>query len=419
MWPRVILTLLLAAAYSAVNAFYLPNATLLAGQTAGAQFLPSDGAYLQTSYVFSAIHGTGLIITAVGLLLLFLIWIGPITRAFTDTSKLMIAALILVGASSYDARAYYDQKDWAETYFVLTNESAFYVPDVGDNKSSQAAFGSLAYYEQNKIPAKRFSIPHIKLENSGAWSNYYVPAGRLIIVDRTPQSREWVKAAHRGTSKNDQSFPCQSKEGLDITVGIAIGVSVSETDAPKFLYRFGVEPPQGDRSRPEVVFQSVFYGRSLSTVTDGPVRNKVQSVVCDEFTAKTLDEANAQAPTLMKSIETKAKAYLTDYGVTLDYIGWADTFEFGEKVQGAIDRKYVSVKEAEIAALMAPHTATLQALSTAEATRTIADGLAKGKVNLPTSLSIMDFGWLKDMFSVATGSANKTERPVPTAPAAK
>lgn len=401
MIARIILTALLFSAWSAVIFGFNTEAALVLGQAAGAQFQPSDGSFIQTTAMIRGATWINSAISFVGALLLAAIWWNPMKRLI---AAITVGALAL--ASISDARAYYDKTDWAETYFILTNESAFYVPDVGDNKTGQAAFGSLAYYEQNKIAAKRFSVPHVKLDNSGAWSNYYVPAGRLIIVDRTPQSREWVKAAHRGTSAGDQSFPCQSKEGLDITVGIAIGVSVAEGDAPKFLYRFGVEPPAGDRKQPEVVFQSVFYGRSLAKVTDGPVRNKVQSVVCDEITSKTLDDANAQAPSIMKSIEGKAKAYLAEYGVTLDYIGWADTFEFGEKIQGALDRRYVSVKEAEIAALMAPHTGTLQALSTAEATRTIADAFKSGKIALPTSLSIMDFGWLKNLFDSA---ANKPD----------
>lgn len=400
MVGRIVATAILFSVWSAVVFGFNTEATLILGQAAGEQFRPSDGAFLQTASMIRATTWINSAISFVGLLALALVWWKPAKKAIVA----MMAVLLLIAVAP-QAHAYYDKTDWAETYFILTNESAFYVPDVGDNKSGQAAFGSLAYYEQNKIAAKRFSVPHIKLDNSGAWSNYYVPAGRLIIVDRTPQSREWVKATHRGTSTGDQSFPCQSKEGLDITVGIAIGVSVAEGDAPKFLYRFGVEPPQGDRKQPEIVFQSVFYGRSLAKVTDGPVRNKVQSVVCDEITARSLDEANATAPAIMKSIEAKAKTYLAEYGVTLDYIGWADTFEFGEKIQGALDRKYVSVKEAEIAALMAPHTGTLQALSTAEATRTIADAFKSGKIALPTSLSIMDFGWLKDVFGVATGQS--------------
>ena len=54
---------------------------------------------------------------------------------------------------------------------------------------------------------KRFIVPHVKLQGSGGFYDFYVPAGRLIIVDRTTYSREWVDATDRGTSKKKEGFP--------------------------------------------------------------------------------------------------------------------------------------------------------------------------------------------------------------------
>ena len=202
---------------------------------------------------------------------------------------------------------------------------------------------------ENKIAAKRFIIPHAKLSGSGAWSDYYVPTGRLVIVDRTPDNREWVKSAARGTSTKNQGFPVQSKEGLNITLGIAIATSVTEDDSPRFLFRFGVKPPAGDGPKPEVIFTSVYYGRSLTEVMDGVVRNKVQALLGNEFTKRTFDEANAQAEQLMASVQTNLEKYLKSVGITLDYIGWADTFEFDSTVQDAINRRYIATQDEAIA----------------------------------------------------------------------
>jgi hypothetical protein len=393
---RVLLTLCVLAVWVVASGVVNTGALLITGETAGAQFQPSDLSYLTTMATFKGTAWLSWFVTMFALAALYFIWVKPLKTK----TKYTVSVLALLAFLPVQSKAYYDKTDYTEAYFILTNESAFFIPDVGDNKTGQAAFGSLAYYEQNKIAAKRFVIPHTKLDNSGLWSNYYVPAGRLIVVDRTPQSREWVKSTTRGTSHGDQSFPCQSKEGLDITTGIAIGVSVEEANAPKFLYKFGVTNPGGDRHQPEVIFQSVFNGKSLAAVTDGPVRNKVQSAVCDELTTKTLDEANEQAAQLMKNIEAKTKAYLAEYGITLDYIGWADTFEFGKDVQSAIDRKYVANKEAAIATQMAPHVATLQNLATAQATRLFAE---KFDGKLPTTmLGMPDFSSLLSSFSAKT-----------------
>src|SRR5580704_10932926 len=189
------------------------------------------------------------------------------------------------------------------------------------------------------------------------------------------------------------SFPCQSSEGLDITVGIAFGASVFEENAAKFLFRFGVNPPTGDRADPNVIFTSVYYSKSLAQVMDGPVRSRVQSLVCDEMTSRTLDDNNKQASAIMTDIQKKVEAYMTSVGITLDFIGWADTFEFAPAVQAGIDRRYIASQDLAVAQALAPHTVTLQALATAEGTRTVAN---KWNGVVPSSVSLW---WLPSSIS--------------------
>lgn len=386
---RILVTLGLLIFWSAVVFVFNTEATLIAGKAAGTQFQPSDGAFLHSTSVIRVVSGINGVLSLIGLLILAAIWWVP-GRNLVSTLMSGLAAAVfgLIFLQPLPANAYYDKSDYTENYFILPNESAFYIPDVGNNKDDQAKFGSEAYLSANKIPAKRFNIPHVKLENSGLWSNFYVPAGRLIIVDRTPYSREWVDAHDRGTSNKKEGFPCQSKEGLDITVGIAIGSSVSEDNSAKFLYNFGVLPPKGDRADPVIIFTSVYYGRSLTQVMDGPVRNKIQSLVCNELAGRTLDEANAKAVEMMTNIEKATKAYLDGNGITLSYIGWSDTFTFDGKVQDAINRRYAADKEAQIAGMLGPHTSTLQALANAEAVRTAA---AKWDGKVPQSVSLWWF----------------------------
>jgi hypothetical protein len=235
----------------------------------------------------------------------------------------------------------------------------------------------------------------VKLPNSGIFSNMYVSPGFMIKVDRAPVTREWVKAQHRGTGQRDESFPCQSKEGIDITTGVSIGTSVTEDQAAKFLYHFGVNPPgynpyhpelsaKVDPNDPNVIFTTTYYGKSLAQVMDEKIRNKVQSLVCDEMTKHDLNDANAHAADIMKDVEKATRAYLDDVGITLDFIGWADTFEFSNEVQGAIDRQYVAKAEADIAQKMGPYVSTMQALAAADSLRKVGD---KWDGKLPTSFS--------------------------------
>ena len=59
---------------------------------------------------------------------------------------------------------------------------AFWIPDVGDNKTNQAQLDSEDYLKANKLSVKRFIVPHAKLSGTGSFWDFFVPAGRLIIV---------------------------------------------------------------------------------------------------------------------------------------------------------------------------------------------------------------------------------------------
>ena len=255
-------------------------------------------------------------------------------------------ALLFIGVPT--AYAYYDQANYTEAYFILPNESAFFIPDVGANKETQGGFGSEAYLQENKIPAKRFEIPHQKLSGTSYWSNYYVPTGRLIIVDRTPYNREWTASGHRGTSPKDESMPCQSREGLNVTAEVGIAVSVHEENAAKFLYWFGVKPPVGDRKDPQVIFTSVFYGRNLAEVMDGVGRGQIQTLVCNEIGKYPLDKVNEMYVPIIEQVKARAEEFLKERGITLDYIGWAGTLTFDKDVQQAINDNYSAQKIAPV-----------------------------------------------------------------------
>jgi hypothetical protein len=277
----------------------------------------------------------------------------------------MIALMLPPG----EAAAYYDKADYTEAYTILPNETGFWIPDAGSNKDTQAQFESEAYLNANKVALKRFIVPHTKLQGSGSFFDFFVPAGRLIIVDRTPFSREWVDATDRGTSRRREGFPCQSREGVNITVGVSIGASVLETNAAKYLYRFGVLPQPGDRTDPRIIFNSVYYSRKLADVMDDVGRKKVQTLVCEEVTARSFDKANEDAAVIMQTVKKLAAAYFEEVGITLDFIGWGDTFTFDQTVQDAVNRRYVAGQDQAIAALLAPYAATIQSLAAADALR--------------------------------------------------
>ncbi|HEV2549919.1 MAG TPA: SPFH domain-containing protein [Stellaceae bacterium] len=281
------------------------------------------------------------------------------------------------------AHAYYDKNDFTEAYTILPNESAFWIPDAGANKENQAQLESEAYLNANKVALKRFVVPHTKLQGSGSFFDFYVPAGRLIIVDRTPFSREWVDAQDRGTSPRKEGFPCQSKEGLNMTVGVALGASVSEQNAAKYLYRFGVVPPKGNRNDPQIIFASVFLSRSVKEVMDDFGRKKVSEIICDQITARSFDKVNEEAKQIKDTAAKTITEYFATLGITIDFVGWADTFTFDKEVQDAVNRRYIANKDQEIAAALQPYANVIQALAAAQALRAFGE---KTDGKLPTTI---------------------------------
>lgn len=148
--------------------------------------------------------------------------------------------------------------------------------------------------------------------------------------------------------------------------------------------------PQGDRGDPKVIFNSVFYSRKLAEVMDDVGRKKVQTLVCDEITARSFDQANNEAVRIMESVKQKAADYFAAVGISLDFVGWADTFTFDPAVQEAVNRRYIASQDEAIAALLAPYAATIQSLAAADALRSFGhktDGrLPTTIVGLPTEL---------------------------------
>ena len=250
---KIILTLLVLILGSTIGVITNLMTVIASGNLAGLQMNPSDTDFVLSQAGQAALNAVNGGIGIVGILLLIAIWATELKKFIKE---LFTMSLILFVIAPHDGHAFYESSDRAEAYTIRSNQSAFYIPDVGNNLASQVKLNSEEYYNAFKISMKRFAIPHHKFVNSGGWGGFdkYVPDGRLILVDRTTFSREWVSAIHKGTSNKDESIPCQSKEGLNISVGISVGASVTEENAAKFLYHFGTKPIAGDPTSGEIIF---------------------------------------------------------------------------------------------------------------------------------------------------------------------
>ena len=140
--------------------------------------------------------------------------------------------------------------------------------------------------------------------------------------------------------------------------------------------------PAGSRTDPEVIFTSVLYGRSLTEVMQTNVRNAVQALVCRQLAGHTLVDDNAQANAIMDAVGKDITGFLKEKGITLDFIGWADTFTFDHAVQDALNRRFVAAQDQTIADALGTRTSTIQALAVAEALRNRWNGAAPSSVSL-------------------------------------
>jgi hypothetical protein len=426
MIGRVIGTVVTTLIYGWVMMAYTPRSTLITGQTAGHQLDNTDAGYLTAVNTMNAFSAVGTIMTVLFIGILACIWFGPVRNAIRKGSEslavlIAVGGVLLIGTS--DGRAFFEKVDRTEIYPILPNQSAFWIPEVGAVKDKQVQVDSEAFLNENKVQLNRFQIPHQKLAGSAGNSvfagwDYFVPAGRLIIVDRTPFSREWVDAQERGTSVKKEGFPCQTKEGLNITVGVALGASVSPANAAKYLFRFGVLPPRGEvKGTPDsidndgkIIFTSVYYSRSVQNVMDDFGRKKILELICDQITSRTFDKANEEAKLIKDTAAKQIVDFFAGYGITIDFMGWADTFTFDKEVQDAVNRLYIAKQDEDIGRRLQPYTEVIKALAQAQAQRSFGD---KTDGRLPTTF----FGMPPEVVGPLLG-VQQTGARVPAAPAA-
>lgn len=320
----------------------------IAGNIAVEQLTDSNIAPVKTALAANYLNGSGIVLDVIALIILVLIWAGPVKRLLG--AAFLIAAVSIIALAPKPAEAYYSKYDYGEYIEILPNQSAFMISETGDTKTNQQKFGSESFLSESKVAAKRVQIPHTKLLNSGTLSDFFVPAARLIIVDRSPVSREWTTSANRGTSNNDQGFRFETADSIGLSTSIVISAFVKEEDAAKFLYWFGTKVDPRANDSDEARFASVLYGKSLAEVVDSNVHRTVQTVLASEFGKRTTDQALAQKAEIIAAVEKAVKEQFGPMGITVTTLGLADQLNFeNPQIQHAIDDTYMANKRAQSA----------------------------------------------------------------------
>jgi energy-coupling factor transporter transmembrane protein EcfT len=353
-WTLAAVTAVWYAICSFGNFFARTMYQLKLSEDAVNQLDNSDAAYLQFQVLNHLNHIQSFVALLFTLGCVF-IWRDKLKKLSAKAPSVGVAIALIFFALTFtsSAHAYYDKTDRAEWVNIEANQSAFLIPAVGANKTSQKQFGSIEYLMDNKVAAKRVQIPHVVAPNTALMSDYYVPGATLYLVDRTPYTREWVNASDRGTSTKKEGFHFESADSINLRTGVIISASVSEEDAAKFFYWFGTAAIQNSQ-KPEDVFASVKYGKSLADVMDTVVRAKVQQVLAKEFAKRTFVKGIGDKAAIMDLVEQTVKDEFQKKGITIAFVGFAEELSFDPRIQKALDDSVIaSVQYANKDALMA------------------------------------------------------------------
>jgi hypothetical protein len=204
------------------------------------------------------------------------------------------------------------------------NETAYLIPLEGGSLQDQTKLKSIDYFDKQKVVAKRVYIPTTWIQTDRqSWEGKWVPAAKLIKIDRTLVTREWTSESKTGSNSKDESIVVESKESIGFSINITITVFIPEESASKFLY-----------------FNS---GKKLSDVLDQNIRSYVQTILTAEFGKLSLTECREKRSMVFDIMKEKTIKFCDDLGVKVTALGSAGGFTYlDEEIQKSINKKFVS-----------------------------------------------------------------------------
>ena len=218
-----------------------------------------------------------------------------------------------------------------EVHTIEANQTAFLIPLKG-NTANQASFESEELLNEAKVAAKQVSITYTR-EKVGPMEHQWIADNMLIIVDRTPVTREWADTANIGTSANNQAIYAESKESIGFSVGMNCSAQIyTEQDAVKFLYSYN--------------------NKSLADIMDSEIRARVESDFVEICAKYTMAEILTEKQAIMDYVRNDVTSYFANRGITITVLGMKDGIQYDDpSVQSAINAAFVANRESEAQAV--------------------------------------------------------------------
>jgi hypothetical protein len=266
----------------------------------------------------------------------------------TNCLALTIATLALAGCSAYDRPVFVE---WGP------NVTPFLVKLEGDHQ--QATINSEEMLTKNMLNQRRVQISYRWQKMGYGWnSGKYLPNERLILVDRSPVTREWTASKDGGTRAKDEAIWVESSDSVGFSTGISITARiVSNDDSVKFLYHY----PAGkvDKISLKDSYKDDYEVKriSLEDVMDSEVRARVQKVFAEQAAGYKMDDLRSKKNEIMKAVEEDVTAFFKGRGISVTTIAMFGGLHYeNPDIQKAIDKvfqaqqdKAVALAEAEAA----------------------------------------------------------------------
>lgn len=214
---------------------------------------------------------------------------------------------------------------------IKPNETAWAIPLDGSSQSGQVKFNSVEFLNQKKIAAKRVMIDKVeRVVGRMPWNIEWIPAVRVITVDRSLVTREWTDSPENGTLTSKQGIGVVTKDSVQLRVGLTVTASIDEDDASTYLYYHGE--------------------RTLSDVMDQNIRSFAVAELTRQYGDLTLADAQTKGTQIYAALSADAKVIFKAKGITIQYLGNAEGLTYSDpKVQAAINGSYQAAQDAKTA----------------------------------------------------------------------
>jgi hypothetical protein len=243
--------------------------------------------------------------------------------------KILLVLMFIVAMSLFSSgcRKAYDIPEFKE---VKNNETGFLIPLEGKT-SDQTQLQSADFLKSKQVAEKRVQIMH-RWNQTGRWefTGEWIPAFRLIVVDRSPITREWTAEGTTGTDTKNQAIWAESKDSIGFSTGISITGMIQEQDSATYLYYYP--------------------SSSLAQVLDTEARARVQMAMSNFSAGFDMSELRGMKAEMMKAVTENVMKYYETRGITITTIAQFGGFCYeNKKVQEAIDGVFIAQRLKEVA----------------------------------------------------------------------